>query len=572
MRLNTAFFGALVCAAACGDSDSPVAPAGQGGSSTACSGVDSCPGSDDACREPSCDEGVCGYTDAPIGTPCGTDQACDGEGSCVDGGPSGTSCDDATDCVSGECTDGVCCVEACDGACESCALEGSVGTCTPYEAGTDPENECGATGTCADGGGCAGSHVWSHGFPAGGSGLSRTTVDIDDDGRVIVAGFNSYKLDFGGGPLGVGAFMASFGEEGTVEWAKYFAALQSRVTARSSGTDVVLAAFAAEGADLGGGALSAGHIVAKFDAAGNLLWTTALSGAFDLIDLAIASDGSIGMAVTLLSDDPANFGGGTLLSAGSWDTVVVKFNSDGDWQWNNQLGDSDSQNVQAISAGAAGGFTIAGNFAGSIPYGGGTLTASGTEHFVMNLDANGDVSSAFQFPGASGPTDEIDVALDGSGNLLVAGDHNAAIDFGSGVSLQAPDGENAFVLKLTSAGTPAWARSFGGAMAQNGRAIACDDDDNVLVTGQFANTIDLGTGELSATGDDAFIARLSADGTPLWGVGFGTDGVQSGRDIATTDTGRAVVVGTYENAPDFGGGAFPDAKSIDSLFIAVYAP
>lgn len=61
-------------------------------------------------------------------------------------GPLGRSdgevCQTGSECSSGSCMDGVCCESACDGVCESCALEGSKGRCAPIPAGADPEKEC----------------------------------------------------------------------------------------------------------------------------------------------------------------------------------------------------------------------------------------------------------------------------------------------------------------------------------------------------------------------------------------------------------------------------------------------
>ncbi len=71
-----------------------------------------------------------------------------------------TSCQGSADCGDGtQCVDNRCCDSACDGVCSSCAVEGSEGSCTPYEFGTDPEDECGGVGcngmgdcTCNDDG------------------------------------------------------------------------------------------------------------------------------------------------------------------------------------------------------------------------------------------------------------------------------------------------------------------------------------------------------------------------------------------------------------------------------------
>ena len=75
----------------------------------------------------------------------------------------GGTCDAPTDCKSGFCSDGVCCRSDCAGLCQSCTVEGSVGTCTSVPVGADPRNECpddgvascGRNGFCDGTGACA---------------------------------------------------------------------------------------------------------------------------------------------------------------------------------------------------------------------------------------------------------------------------------------------------------------------------------------------------------------------------------------------------------------------------------
>jgi len=54
----------------------------------------------------------------------------------------GLPCAAGTECQSGSCADSVCCNAKCDGICEKCSLEGTVGVCTPIASGLDPDNEC----------------------------------------------------------------------------------------------------------------------------------------------------------------------------------------------------------------------------------------------------------------------------------------------------------------------------------------------------------------------------------------------------------------------------------------------
>lgn len=57
--------------------------------------------------------------------------------------PNGAACSSKGDCRSGFCADGLCCDVAClDQFCHSCALEGSLGTCSLVPADSDPRGEC----------------------------------------------------------------------------------------------------------------------------------------------------------------------------------------------------------------------------------------------------------------------------------------------------------------------------------------------------------------------------------------------------------------------------------------------
>lgn len=55
----------------------------------------------------------------------------------------GDACANTAQCQSGHCVDGLCCDDACEGLCRSCALEGSVGRCQNVPDNADPDAECG---------------------------------------------------------------------------------------------------------------------------------------------------------------------------------------------------------------------------------------------------------------------------------------------------------------------------------------------------------------------------------------------------------------------------------------------
>jgi formylglycine-generating enzyme required for sulfatase activity len=108
----------------------------------------------------SCSPYACNATETDCRTSCTLDEHCVSSHychgtECVAKKTNGKGCDQANQCISGFCADGVCCDTACDGECRSCWLPGSVGTCTFHAGDTDPDLECGLCQVCNGTGACA---------------------------------------------------------------------------------------------------------------------------------------------------------------------------------------------------------------------------------------------------------------------------------------------------------------------------------------------------------------------------------------------------------------------------------
>ena len=125
-----------------------------------CDGIGNCtPGT----RVP-CDKYVCDTAGAACYDSCRTDAECAANQGCVNGScgkkSNGASCQRDMQCASGFCTNGFCCNARCNGTCESCALSGSQGVCTPVPAGVaDDDTTCTATtpAMCGNNGLCDGN-------------------------------------------------------------------------------------------------------------------------------------------------------------------------------------------------------------------------------------------------------------------------------------------------------------------------------------------------------------------------------------------------------------------------------
>jgi hypothetical protein len=130
-----------------------------------CDGAGVCrPGPAMICAPYACDptSGRCASSCTGIDQ-CADGYACDAQGSCGRR-RGGASCAADDDCLSGHCTDGVCCNTACAGPCVSCNLPSRGGICWPTDSGArDPHQicqaqgpaGCGQTGLCDGLGACA---------------------------------------------------------------------------------------------------------------------------------------------------------------------------------------------------------------------------------------------------------------------------------------------------------------------------------------------------------------------------------------------------------------------------------
>ena len=151
-------------------------------------------------------------------------------------------------------------------------------------------------------------------------------------------------------------------------------------------------------------------------------------------------------------------------------------------------------------------------------------------------------------PGAEGDTRSAsDVAVDGQGNVFLAGVFNASIVL-DGTAYTSQGGDDIFLVKLNAAGVVQWGRTFGNAEAQQVKAIAVDSAGRLIVVGWFSGTLDIGGTRLTSTATerDGFVAVLDAAGNPVWSSRFGADMFLEPSDVTVDATGNILVAGNFK--------------------------
>jgi hypothetical protein len=126
----------------------------------------------------------------------------------------------------------------------------------------------------------------------------------------------------------------------------------------------------------------------------------------------------------------------------------------------------------------------------------------------------------------------------------------------------------AYVLHLDAAGSPVWAKAFGGPGSQYLHDGEVDADGNVLVVGYGEETIDFGGGPVGGGGDlDVIVARLAADGSHLWSLGAGDAAAQRGNGVAAAPGGAIAIGGEFAGALTIDGVTLQSAGAADAFII-----
>ncbi len=423
-------------------------------------------------------------------------------------------------------------------------------------------------------------HQWSQRF---GDTVAEVVQDavVDASGNVIITGLFIGTVDFGGGPFVVPGilgdiFVAKYDSTGAHLWSKQFGDTGpdqgNAVAVDASGNVIITGGFAGT-VDFGGGNLVSAGIddifVAKYNSAGVHQWSQRFGGTSSELGTAVVVDASGNVIVVGLFAGTVDLGGGNLVSAGSLDIFIAKYNSAGVHQWSQRFGDTGQDVVQSVDVDASGNVVMAGTFNGTVDFGGGNLISAGFEDiFVAKYNSAGAHQwsqrygdTLFDLAGA--------VAVDASGNVLLTGGFIGTVDFGGG-NLVSAGNNDIFVAKYNSAGAHQWSQRFGDASGEVGWGITVDDSASVYVTGAFVGSVDLGGGTLNSAGSsDMFMAKYHSDGTYQWSKRFGSTGSDEGYAIPVDASENVIVTGKFSGTVDFGGGNLTSAGT-DDIILAKY--
>ena len=274
-------------------------------------------------------------------------------------------------------------------------------------------------------------------------------------------------------------------------------------------------------------------VIMKLTPSGNLIWAKSFGAATSEDGLYVGCDlaGNIYCSGTFYSTVDFDPGPGayTLAAVGNIDVYIAKFDPSGNFVWARSFGTSGADYLDGMDVNGSGDVIVTGTFSGSGDFnpnaGVSTLTAiSFTDIFLVKLNASGTHVWSSSI-GGSGYDNSTDACFTYSGDILISGAFNGAIDVdpGPGVQTLTPTGFDGYVLKLSAAGNFIWVRQFNGYSIVPIR-MEVNASDKIIIIGSYIGAVDLdpGPGLISVTSgnttQDSFVMGLDNTGLYEWHI------------------------------------------------------
>jgi hypothetical protein len=432
----------------------------------------------------------------------------------------------------------------------------------------------------------------------GGTGVDAGYSVATDGSNVFVAGFFNGTVNFGGvtltsaggGVVGGDVFVAKYTPSGVLLWAQRFgssgddSALGVAVDKRNG--DVVVTGYFSGTVAFGTTSYTStankdAFIVKLTGGSGAVQWSKQIgtadwNGNPDDYGYGVAVDpnnGDVAATGQHSSSGLYDFGNGLTVINSGVNTYLIRYNSAGSLLWAKSMSGFSQDSGRAVAVDSGGNVLLTGQTQGPIDLGGGTLPyVSNPQYsngFVVKYTAAGSHVWSLAFGSAYGLSEGLGIAVDGSGNVAVAGRFMGTIGFGNGVSITGSLGQpSAYLVKLSgSNGLGIWAKALVADQTAAGRGVALDSAGNISLTGDFYNNCNFGGGTLTSAGAlDGYLVKYSSAGAYQSALRFGGTGGDGANGVTIDAQGNTFVIGTTSGG-SFAGVTLTSNGSSDVLLM-----
>ena len=316
--------------------------------------------------------------------------------------------------------------------------------------------------------------------------------------------------------------------------------------------------------------------ITKFNSSGEHQWTLTFGGTGN--DAAIDVDvmGTDIINVCGYFSDSFDFDptGGIQLrtSLGGTDAFLIQLDSAGGVKWVDAWGGTSDDGANSICTnGSLATAYCAGYFRGIVDFDPNAPVFAATSNggidcFVTKFDNSGNWINTLTW-GAGTDDSANGVRATYTGDYYVTGFYSGTVDFDPGPGTDPRNCAgllDGFLLKLDSADTAVFTRTWGGMFFDEGRDLVLDDSGNAYVAGYFTDTADFnpygGPSDYKTSHGltDAFLAKFSSAGNYEWCAYWGGPAADVAFSVARGSAGEIFTGGYFEGTVDFDPGTGGD--------------
>lgn len=251
--------------------------------------------------------------------------------------------------------------------------------------------------------------------------------------------------------------------------------------------------------------------------------------------------------------DSLNFDGVKITTNGQRDIFLAKYNNDGQIQWAVSAGGALSdEEARSTAVDHLGNVIITGRFVDTANFSGTQLISNGSgDIFVAKYNSIGNLLWVVNAGGPKADRGE-SVDVDALGNIYVVGFFDSIATFGSVQFEDSTKKEEAFIAKYDPDGNLIWLRSGGGPSADVANGLKVMPNGCCFITGRFNETAAFGSEEITSAGaNDIFFANVDADGNLIWVKRAGSTDNDYGNAITVDVVGNSYATGYYRLNANF---------------------
>ncbi|WP_164000796.1 SBBP repeat-containing protein [Pyxidicoccus caerfyrddinensis] len=287
-------------------------------------------------------------------------------------------------------------------------------------------------------------------------------------------------------------FVAKYNTLGTREWVRMLgtSAEDSVRAVATDGTSFFVAGYTSGSLQATNAGLK-DAFVAKYSAAGALLWVRMLGTSSDDLAYGVAADSGGNVYVTGVTSGSMQ----GAASSGGQDVFLAKYSAAGTLAWVRQWGSAGNDVAQDVEVDGTGAIVVGGSTTGALAFD----NQGGSDAFVSRWTSAGDRQWARQL-GTAADEFGYGIATDSSGTVYLAGSSTGTLAPGYA------GGFDAYLTRYASDGTRGWTQHLGSATDEVALGAATTTGNGVYLVGGTMGTL---PGQTSAGGKDLFLGRYS---------------------------------------------------------------